>query len=210
MLRNKAMNIIWNSSLILGTLFLFGCDSQIDAVNQEMAQIRSQAPQRIEPAPTFSAVPSFEYSAQNLRSPFLPSSIAHELKMNASKPVQPNLQRKKHPLERYALEELYMKGSLVGHHSIHRIGLLQTPDGQLEQVHVGDYIGQHQGRIFRIGPTQIDLVELMDDGRGGFVQRPRSLMLIQAGAATHATAQAEAAPIEQPATAPVQQTETDE
>lgn len=49
---------------------LVGCDSRIDAVNQQMASIRSQPPLPIEPAPSFDAVPSFDYSAQQLRSPF--------------------------------------------------------------------------------------------------------------------------------------------
>lgn len=32
-------------------LVLVGCDSRIDAVNQQMADIRNQPPQAIEPAP---------------------------------------------------------------------------------------------------------------------------------------------------------------
>lgn len=202
------MKMIWISSLIVGSSVLLGCNSQIDAVNQEMAQIRSQAPAQVEPAPTFTAVPSFEYAAQSLRSPFVPSSVANELKMHASRPVQPNLHRKKHPLEDYALEELYMKGHLAGQDQTHAVALLQIPDGQLEQVRVGDYIGQHQGRIIKIQPTRIDLLELLDDGRGGFIQRPRSLMLMSALPATVARdtaqddAQQKAATVEVPDTQP--------
>lgn len=36
---------------ILACLALAGCDSRIDAVNQQMADIRNQPPQAIEPAP---------------------------------------------------------------------------------------------------------------------------------------------------------------
>lgn len=188
------MKIIWNTSLILGMLLLCGCNSQIDAVNQEMVQIRSQAPQQIEPAPTFSAVPSFKYAAQDLRSPFVPNSMANELKTHSSKAVQPNVHRKKQPLELYALEELYMKGHLYGHDQAHAVALLQTADGQLEQVRVGDYIGQHQGRIVKIGPNQIDLLELMDDGKGGFILRPRSLMLMPTPPSTQPAAPVEKLP----------------
>ena len=39
-------------SLMLGVL-LVGCDSRIDAVNEQMANIRNQPPLPIEPAPVF-------------------------------------------------------------------------------------------------------------------------------------------------------------
>jgi type IV pilus assembly protein PilP len=39
-------------SLCVG-LFLVGCDSRIDAVNMQMAEIRNQPPLPIEPAPDF-------------------------------------------------------------------------------------------------------------------------------------------------------------
>ena len=56
-------------SLMLG-LLLVGCDSRIDAVNEQMASIRNQPPLPIEPAPVFAPVPTFNYSAHQLKSPF--------------------------------------------------------------------------------------------------------------------------------------------
>jgi len=58
------------------------------------------------------------------------------------------------------------------------LGLIQTPDKQVEQVHVGSYMGLNQGRITKITPTQIDLIEIVSDGRDGYIERPRSLVLI--------------------------------
>jgi type IV pilus assembly protein PilP len=63
-----------------------------------MANIRSQTPLPIEPAPVFNPVPSFNYSAQQLRSPFLPSSLANELKVMSGKRVYPNFSRQPQPL----------------------------------------------------------------------------------------------------------------
>ena len=39
-------------------------------------------------------------------------------------------------------------------------------------------MGMNQGRIVGISPTQIDLVEIVPDGRDGYVERPRTLVLI--------------------------------
>jgi len=157
---------------------LIGCHSKIDTVNHEMAEIRNQTPSPIEPAPAFTAVPNFQYSAQQLRNPFLPDSLANELKMTSNKRAKPNRLRVKQPLEQYMLETLQMKGTLQMKNG-QRIGLIQMPDGHIERVQRGDYLGLNQGRIVKITETQIDLFELISDGQAGYVERPRSLILIQ-------------------------------
>ena len=169
------MNKIALFSLI--GLALVGCDSRIDAVNQEMANIRNQPPLPIEPAPDFTSTETFVYAAHQLKSPFLPSSLAAELKIMAGKRVYPNFNRQQQPLESYALETLNMKGSLRNQAG-GIIALIQTPDGQIERVQRGNYMGLNQGRIVNITPTQIDLIEVIPDGREGYVERPRSLILI--------------------------------
>lgn len=162
--------------LALSGLFV-GCDSRIDAVNQEMTNIRNQTPLPIEPEPVFTQVPLFNYSAQQLRSPFLAFSLANELKVMAGKRVYPNFNRPTQPLENYALELLSLKGSLKRNNG-QILALILTPDGEVERVQRGNYMGLNQGRIVNITPTQIDLIEVVSDGRDGFVERPRSLVLI--------------------------------
>lgn len=168
------------SKIVCGISFamlLVGCDSRIDAVNQEMANIRNQQPLPIEPAPVFNPVPSFNYSAQQLRSPFLPNSLANELKIMSGKRVYPNFSRQPQPLESYPLESLTLKGSMNG--SVGQtVGLIKTPDGEIERVQLGNYMGMNQGRIIEITPTRIDLLEIVPDGRDGYIERPRSLVLI--------------------------------
>lgn len=162
---------------LLVTTGLVGCDSRIDAVNQRMAEIRNEPALPIEPAPVFAPVPLFNYAAHQLKSLFMPSSLAAELKIMSGKQVYPNFNRQPQPLESYALESLNMKGSMRGKGN-NTIALIQTPDGQVERVQVGSYLGVNQGRITKISPTQIDLVEIVPDGRDGYVERPRTLVLI--------------------------------
>ena len=107
----------------------------------------------------------------------MPSSLAAELKIMAGKQVYPNFNRQPQPLESYALESLNMKGSMRGKTN-ETIALIQTPDRQIERVQVGNYLGMNQGRVVKISPTQIDLVEIVPDGRDGYVERPRTLVLI--------------------------------
>ena len=158
-------------------LILSGCDSRMDAVNQAMADIRNQQPLPIEPAPVFEPIASFNYSAQQLRSPVLPSSLANELKVMSGKRVYPNFSRPSQPLESYAIESLNMKGSMKGVTG-QIIALIQTPDGEVERVQRGSYMGMNQGRVVDITPTRIDLLEIVPDGREGYIERPRSLVLL--------------------------------
>lgn len=170
----KLTKLVWGISF---AVLLVGCDSRIDAVNQEMASIHNQAPLPIEAAPVFTPAPSFTYSAQQLRSPFLPSSLAQELKIMSGKRVYPNLARQKQDLENYPLESLTLKGSLKGNNG-QVLGLIQTPDGQVVRIQRGNYMGMNQGRIIAITPTRIDLLEIVPDGRDGYIERPRSLVLV--------------------------------
>ena len=166
--------------ILLGILTfssLVGCDSRIDAVNQRMAEIRNEPAAPIEPPPIFSPVPLFNYAAHQLKSPFMPSSLAAELRIMAGEQVYPNFNRPPQPLARYAPDSLNMKRRLRGKHNV-TVALIQTPDRQIERVQVGSYLGVNQGRIVKISPTQIDLVEIVPDGREGYVERPRTLVLI--------------------------------
>ena len=142
-----------------------------------MAKIRSEPPAPIKPAPAFEPVPQFEYAAQSLRSPFLPQSLYTELKIMAGKRVYPDFSRQPQPLESYAIESLNMKGSMRSQ-SGQILALIQTPDGEIERIQRGSYMGMNHGRVVNITPTQIDLVEIVPDGREGYVERPRSLVLI--------------------------------
>lgn len=168
------------SILVAAVLLLTGCDDRVKAVQAEMNTIRNQSPLPIDSAPVFTPVPMYEYAAQQFRNPFLPNSLALELKTMSGKQVFPNFKRQLQPLESYELEKLTMKGSLKNNRG-QILALIKTPDGQIEQVQRGNYLGTDQGRIVSITPTQIDLIEIVSDGRDGFVERPRTLVLVNTG-----------------------------
>ena len=47
----------------------------------------------------------------------------------------------------------------------------------VHRVRVGDYLGRNHGRILAIDEAKIDVVEIVPDGEGGWLERPRSLSL---------------------------------
>jgi type IV pilus assembly protein PilP len=161
----------------LSLFLMVACDSRIDIVNQQMNEIRQKPPLPIDPPPVFEPAPVYEYDAHQLRNPFISGSLSEELKLMAGRKVYPNLSRPLQPLESYALESLSMKGSLNNQRGKIR-ALIQTPDQEIEQVQVGSYMGLNHGRVVKITTNQIDLIEIIPDGREGFVERPRSLVLV--------------------------------
>ena len=166
---------------ILGTVLLTGCSSRLDVVNEQMQQIRSQPPQPVPPAPVFLPVPSFAYSAQQLRSPFMPPSLAMELRVAAGRQIMPDLSRPPQYLEQFPIEALVMKGTLKrSNGSLY--GLIQAPEGGVVRVEKGNYLGKNYGRIVDISPSQISVIEIVPNGRDGFVERPRNLVMIDVGA----------------------------
>ena len=155
---------------------LAGCESRTDNVDAKMQEIRNQAPLPVDPPPEFTPVPNYSYAGYQIKSPFIPTSLDAEMKVMAGKRVYPNLSRPLQPLENYALEVLIMKGTMrntAG--SI--VALIRTPDGELEQVEKGSYLGQNHGRIVTITPNQIELLEIVPDGQDGYIERPRTLIL---------------------------------
>lgn len=162
-------------AVMLVTL-LTGCEVRTEQVEVKMQEIRNQQPLPVEPPPEFTPVPSYSYAGYQIKSPFIPTSLDSELKVMAGKRVYPNLSRPLQPLENYALEALIMKGTMRNTAG-NIVALIRTPDGELERVESGSYMGQNHGRIVKITPNQIDLLEIVPDGQDGYIERPRILIL---------------------------------
>ena len=57
--------------------------------------------------------------------------------------------------------------------------LIQIQDGVggVEQVQVGDYMGTSWGKIEGISDTRVDITEIVSDGTGGWLRKPRTIEL---------------------------------
>ena len=166
----------FNSAFVSVLLLMAGCESRTDQVQMKIQEIRNQAPLPVQPPPVFTPVPNYSYSGYQLKSPFIPTSLAEELRVMAGKRVYPNLSRPLQPLESYTLEELIMKGTMKDATG-NIVALIKTPDGELEKVQRGSYMGQNHGRVVVINPNQMELIEIVPDGQDGYIERPRTLVL---------------------------------
>jgi type IV pilus assembly protein PilP len=170
------------NALLLGVVVavgVTGCSSQIDDVKQQMDQIRKRPRGKVEAPPAFTPMPTFTYAAHQLRSPFAPPLTQDQIEViRNGKKVQPDLNRSQEYLERFNIESLRMRGTLQKPGNT-LYALIEDGDGGVQRVKVGNYLGKNQGKIVEITPNQVSIIEIVPDGRDGWVERPRSLVLTE-------------------------------
>jgi type IV pilus assembly protein PilP len=149
---------------------LAGCSSRDDDLDNFINTTKHESGGRVEPLPEVKPYEAFVYTDQNLRSPFVPGGSG-----GASAGPRPDSHRAREFLENYSLDTLKMVGTLNlgGNH----YGLVQTKDGRVHRVVLGEHMGTNDGKITDITPSKIALVEIIPDGLGGYLERPAALAL---------------------------------
>ena len=163
-------------SLVMLMAVLAGCGggddfSDLDAY---MNEVRLRAPGKIEPTPTFRSYPTFTYNAANLRSPFSRQVKVDLALKQGARNVQPDPNRVKQYLEGFNIEQFEMVGTISN--TTGSFALLRGAGG-VHRLKVGDYLGRNYGRIVAISGSQVDVVEIVPDGEGAWLERPRTLPL---------------------------------
>lgn len=163
-------------SVTLAMATLAGCSASFDDVESQMQAIRQKPRGRVEPPPEFTPMPTYTYAAHQLRSPFAPPASVEQVVTGLGKQVEPDFSRPQEYLERFSLEALKLRGTLQRPDGP-LFALIEDSNGGVQRVKKGNYLGKNQGRIVEITPTQISVVEIVPDGRDGWVERPRSLTI---------------------------------
>lgn len=86
--------------------------------------------------------------------------------------IEPELKRRREPLEAFPLDALTFVGILEK--SKAKVGLLKVND-QLYQVSLGNYLGPNYGKILSISETEISLRELIQETGGEWIEKTTSL-----------------------------------
>lgn len=131
---------------------------------------------RIPPLPDVKPYEPFNYDAYDLIDPFKPRKIEPP-KTAAGGGIQPDLNRRKEPLEAYPIENLRMVGTLQQAKT--NFALVKSPDNNLFRVKLGNYMGQNFGLITEITETTIKLKEIVQDSGGDWTERISTMTLIE-------------------------------
>ena len=158
-------------------LSLAGCegDSAFTDLSAFMDEARARPSGTIEPLPKFRPYEAFTYNAANLRSPFQPPiKIDMINRPKGSRLVKPDDARPRQFLEGFNIESFDMVGTMANDSGT--FALLKGAGG-VHRVKVGDYLGRNNGRIISINEAQVDVIEIVPDGEGAWLERPRSISL---------------------------------
>lgn len=165
-------------TLLAMALVVAGCGRGVtsepgDAPNLEVwaEEVKQRPAPALEPLPVMQQFETFEYSAQGIRDPF---SNAFTDDSGGSGP-RPDSNRRKEITEQYPLDSMSMVGTIGTGGRI--VGLVLAPDKVTYRITPGNYLGQNDGRVTSVNENRIELVELVPDGAGGWLERPASLAL---------------------------------
>ena len=141
-----------------------------------MDEVEARPKGRIAPLPEFLSYEAFAYSASNLRSPFEPPQVVKPVAPGLARSnVKPDPNRVKQFLEQFSVAQLQMVGTLSQRASVY--GLIEDANGGVHRVRAGDYMGTDHGRILGIDENQIDIIEIVANGTGGWIERTRTVTI---------------------------------
>lgn len=157
--------------LALAASALTGCGRGTADLDAWVAEVKARPAPPLEPLPPLRSFPPIEYTADGLRDPF---SAPVGNRDGAAGP-RPDPNRRKEALEAFPLDALRMVGTIgTGPETI---ALVLAPDRVTYRVRPNNHLGQSDGRAVSVSADRIEIIELVSDGAGGWLEREASLAL---------------------------------
>jgi len=169
-----------SGSIILASTILLaaGCaENNMNDLSQYALDTKQKYMGKVEALPAITPYESYHYQVSKERDPFKPSvSLVKTIALKrASNGIKPNAVRNKEDLEKYALETLVMVG--IMNNNGQNWAIVKAPDSSIFRVKKGNYMGENNGKILKITESKIDLKEIVQDGLGGWIERPNKLAI---------------------------------
>lgn len=172
----KGLSRAFALSLALG-LSLTGCsEPDIAGLDKKLSELQADPSGiKLPPVPELPWYVAVAYDQSGRRSPFLARQPEAEAAPEGASDLAPDPDRPLDPLEAYPLDQLELVGTLsVGNQPS---ALVRAPNGEVHRLTSGDHMGTDYGRIVSITEASVQLVEVINNGRGGWVERTRRLLL---------------------------------
>ncbi len=174
---NSGYRLLYIPLFLIAGALLTGCaNDSVDDLVSYVADIRETRKGEVKPLPPMTKEEGFRYQASDQRDPFLSMSSLQRLQeQRKNNSIHPDAQRERETLESYQLDTLRMVGSLQKSGKL--LALVQAPDGIVYQVRKNNYLGHNHGRVTKLTGDRIELVEIIPDGMGGWMERPAQISL---------------------------------
>lgn len=164
----------------LALAVIAGCSDGMSDLREFVEETKQRPGGRIEEIPEFEPYESFAYDPTDLRDPFRPSegfglTAEEKAAQESDSDLAPDTSRPKEPLEQFPLDSMEMVGTLA--QGDQEWGLVESPEGVIHRVQQGNYLGQNYGRITRVAAERIEVLEIVPDGQGDWMEREAALGL---------------------------------
>ena len=176
-MRNTGLKSLQAASVALAVMVsISGCGRNDGDLRNYIAAVEAQPGGVIPPIPEIKSYQPFVYP-EHRRDPFDSSVIASQLlpQNRSTSTVQVDTNRSREYLESFQLDSLSMVGTL--HQNSGLWALIRTPDGTIQRVSQGNHMGQNFGKITNVSESGVNLIEIISDGFGGYMERPAAIAL---------------------------------
>lgn len=168
-MRANIRNVRWVATAVM-VATLVACGGSRSDLDKWVAEVKARPAPPLEPLPVMQQFETFEYAAQNMRDPF-----SEAFSGAAGSGPRPDPGRRKQTLEQFPLDSLDMVGTIGKGAGV--VALVLAPDKVTYRVRPGVYLGQSDGRVTAVHEDRVELVELVPDGAGGWLERPATIAL---------------------------------
>lgn len=167
-------------ALALATVLTACGGGDADELQKWMGEQRNLARPKIVPIAEPKVFEPQSYEQLAAVDPFSKEKLTQALRRDGAQSVansalvEPELARRKQPLEAYPLDAMTMVGSMI--RGGKPVALVRV-NNLLYQVRPGDYLGQNYGRVMKIDETEVALREIVQDAVGEWIERTAALQL---------------------------------
>lgn len=165
--------LIQTLPVVVLALLLVGCQKGTQDLREWTSEIRQREPQPIDPIPPIRTAEVVEYEGMDLRDPFraavTETEEEEEQVAEEGGGLRPDPDRRKEYLEGFPLDTLSMVGTIRVDDV--RYALIQDNENVVHRVREGNYMGQNHGLVTNVRSNNVEVRELVQDGRGGWVER---------------------------------------
>ena len=165
--------------IVLSVLgLLSGCNNSLADLDEYFVMQREKVSAPISPIPEVKPYLRYVYPKHE-KDPFDISMLAPEAgpRRIIDNGIELDTTRVPEFLEGFPLDSLQMVGTVEKDKTLW--ALIRIPDGAVQSVKSGNYMGQNYGKIVSISEANLVMKETVSNGLGGYKERDTSIVLTQ-------------------------------
>ena len=170
---NGSLKIVIGLGLLVG---LTGCIKDTSDLDVYFEEHRAKQARAIDPIPEIKPYLRYVYPG-NEKDPFDVSMLAPNEVPTVDSGIRVDTTRVKEFLEGFPLDSLKMVGTVNKDNNLW--ALIRIPDGGVQSVKAGNYVGQNYGKIVAVSEAELGLMETVSNGLGGYKEQENRLLLDQ-------------------------------